>query len=184
MAGDFLNPAPQVTNALKSTRAATDKALSGMRDATMASAANNDANLRAQFAQSGMPYSTAYQQASQANLGAANARQNELEAQAYANLANSENTALMQNYAQERAAQDAAIKNLAVSTAAPLDYLSKIPQAQVYAMEPAAQAASIVRALAGQGSIATPTQDIVKQPGALDYTMGFLGALSPLGGLF
>lgn len=144
IAGDYLEGSPQL-----------DAAMSQMRRASGAQAANTAAQLQGQYARAGMDFSTAHQQAQQANRAAATAATDTAETQAR-----------LQNYISERANQQAGAEMLQKAQAAPLEYLAAVPQAY-YA--PMGQQAEIVTGLSGGGQVATPSSTMVKQPGAFDY---------------
>jgi len=102
------------------------------------------------------------QQATAGNLAATAAQISGQEAQAR-----------LQNYLQERANQQAAVQMLQQATMTPAQMLSAVPGIE---MQPATQLAAITQGL-GQNEVVVPGSAVVKQPGALDYTIAAMGAI-------
>ncbi len=149
--GDYLNGSPQL-----------DAAMAATRRSQMNAAADSNARQGAQFARNGMTFSTANQQANQANNAAAAAAAGNTEAQAR-----------LANYTAERQNQIKGTEQLEAATAAPLNYLENIPNAL---LNPLATEASLISGLSTGGPIATPSSTIVKKPGTGDYISGALSS--------
>lgn len=153
MRGDYLHGSPELNKAMDSTRRRTT-----------AEAADTGANLQDQFTRGGVAWTTANEQAQQANKAAAAARAGETEASTRAGV-----------YQQERGAQNAAPAQYAAATSMPLSYLQTIPGMQ---MKPIQDTAQIVQGLSNsQGMIATPNSAVVRQPGVMDYGISTMGAM-------
>lgn len=126
--GDFLNGSPQL-----------DSALAATRNAGNAEAANAAGRVREQFAQNGLGWGTANQQAQQGAQTAATAAMNNTEAQTR-----------LQNYQAERVNQQAAPAMLQAADAAPGTFLKDIPSA---INQPQAQLAQLITALYGKNQV-------------------------------
>lgn len=150
IAGDYLNGSPQL-----------DQAMAQMRAGSNASSANQDARIRSQFAQNGMSFGTANQEAQEANQAANNASANQAEAQAR-----------LQNYQTERGIQQQAPSMLDQSLSSPINYLAQIPNEY---LGPLSQIAQVTSGLASGGQIAQP--DTMVQPGPLGQVTGAIGQL-------
>jgi len=87
--------------------------------------------------------------------------------------------ARLNNYGTERQYQQAAGQQAEAGYAPMLNYLSAIPQSQ---LQPLQSAGQIVQGLAGNGQIATPQSQIVRQPGIYDYALATLGAVGGAAG--
>lgn len=157
--GDYLHGSPEF-----------DAAMNAARTRTMADASDADARIQQQYGRAGMGWSTANQQARQANRSATAARAGETEAAARG-----------ANYMAERANQNAGAGQLQSALSTPMSYLS---QANTNTLGPLSQAASIIQGLSGSGSVATPNSMVMKTPGALDYLSSGTSALGGLASLF
>lgn len=131
LSGANLNGSPQL-----------DRAMAANRASTMASAANETARIRSQFGRAGMSFSTGNQQAAQSAKAAAGAAASRDNAQTY-----------FQNYAMERANQNAAPAQFAMAKAAPFNYLS---QASGALMAPLSNQGNLLSALSSGGQVITP----------------------------
>lgn len=129
--GDYLNGSPQL-----------DTAIAKMRSANQAEGANAAANIRSQFERNGLNWSTANQQAQQAQQAGATAQSDAAEA-----------AARLQNYQTERGYQMTAPGVLSEATSTPLNYLQLQDMAKLV---PLSQMAQIIAGLAGQGQIQKP----------------------------
>lgn len=127
-AGNYLAGSPQLDTAMANNRAAT-----------MASSANDNARIRSEFAKNGIGFSTANQQAEQANTAAAGATAQNTNAQTY-----------LQNYLSERQNQQNAGNTLAQAQGTPLNYMSGISSAYT---TPLSQAGNLLSALSSGGQV-------------------------------
>lgn len=156
MGGSYLNGSPQL-----------DRAMAANRAGTLASAADQTARIQSQFGKSGMGWSTANQQAAQGNMAAAGAEAGRTNANTYA-----------QNYAMERANQNAAPQAYAASKAAPFNYLSNATGA---VNSPLSAQGNLLSALSSGGQVVTPnsTQSINPSLGS-SIMNGFSGVMGSL----
>lgn len=152
--GKYLSGSPQL-----------DAAMNALHSRAAASAADQEARTQANWGRAGMGFSTANQQAAQANRAAATAQANATEA-----------ATRLQNYQTERGYQNAATELLKSASSAPLEYLQAAANAY---MAPLLQQAQLVKTLAGDGQIVTPQSTYVKKPGAFDYVTGAANAIMP-----
>lgn len=137
--GSYLGGSPQLQGQLDANY---NRALSASAD--------QDARIRSQFARSGMSFSTANQQAQEANRAAA------------AGQAQGQNAQIIgQNYMAERQLQSQAPQQLATATGAPLSYLGAVPGAY---MSPLQTQAGLVQGLS-TGQVATPSTAVYNKPG-------------------
>lgn len=150
--GDYLAGSPQL-----------DAAMAGVRAAENREFGDAAANVRDQYARSGVGFGTANQQAEQAARAAASARASGVES-----------AARLQNYQTERGIQQESPNLLHNTLGRPVDYLSQIPAAIT---GPQTQLAQIVKGLFGQGQIQVQPQDIVEDPGMLGQIFGTVGRL-------
>jgi len=148
LAGDYLEGSP---------------AIDRQAAQTLASAANEDARIRSQFAKNGASFGTAEQQAEQANRAAATAGANATNAQTYA-----------QNYEAERANQNNAGNQLATSLSAPLNYLSQVSGAYT---TPLTQAGNLLSALSSGGQVFSTGSSGSSNPGIGQSILAGIGAL-------
>jgi hypothetical protein len=172
--GDFLNSNPYLDKALDSSRNRLETGLTGVRRKSMADLAGAQAGARSNFARSGLSYSTAQTQGDQANKAAMLAGLGGAESDARAAMEATDAQSRLANYQSERGAQERAPAMLEMATGTPLNYLSALPQLNAL---PAQQAAQIIQGLAGNGQIATPQSTITRQPGVVDYALGFTSAI-------
>lgn len=149
--GDYLSGSPQL-----------DAAMASNRRQQLDASADQNARQQSTFAKNGMSFSTANQQAENANTAAAAAAAGNTEAQAR-----------LANYTQERSNQIKGTEQLEQATSAPLNYLQNVPSALT---NPLASEASLVSGLSTGGPISTPQSTIVKQPGTGDYISGALSS--------
>ncbi len=149
--GDYLAGSPQL-----------DAAMASNRRQQLDAAADQNARQGAQYARSGMSFSTGNQQAADSNTAAAAAAAGNTEAQAR-----------LSNYLNERQNQIKGADQLQTATGAPLNYLQNVTQAQ---MNPLASEASLVSGLSTGGPVSTPQSTIVKNAGTGDYLQGALSA--------
>jgi hypothetical protein len=185
-----------------------DKAIDNMRQRTGAEAADTGANIRSSYNRAGLGFSTANQQAEQANRAASSARANETAAgmelgerqlqatnrmaeRAMQNQAITDNqqsgreanqfatSARVNNYGQERARQTGAGEQLTGAINPALQYLSQAPTAY---LGPIAQIANIVQGLTGNGQIATPRTQIYEEKGWGNDVIGAVGSLAGAAG--
>jgi hypothetical protein len=137
--GSYLGGSPQLQGQLDANY---NRALSASAD--------QDARIRSQFARSGMSFSTANQQAQEANRAAA------------AGQAQGQNAQIIgQNYMAERQLQSQAPQALATATGVPLSYLGAVPGAYT---SPLQTQAGLVQGLS-TGQVATPSTAVYNQPG-------------------
>jgi hypothetical protein len=137
--GSYLSGSPQLKAQLDANY---NRALSASAD--------QDARIRSQFARSGMSFSTANQQAQEANRAAA------------AGQAQGQNAQVIgQNYMAERQLQSQAPQALATATGVPLSYLGAVPGAY---MSPLQTQAGLVSGLS-TGQVATPSTAVYNKPG-------------------
>lgn len=106
-AGDYLQGSPALNEQMAQNEAMT-----------MGQAAGQNARTRANYQQNGMGFSTANQEAQQANTAAAQAQANQLNAQTYAT-----------NYLNQLGAMQNAGSQLAQAVGTPLSYLGAVPSA-------------------------------------------------------
>jgi len=192
--GGFLNGSPQLNNLLSTTRAsgesmlarqmANDQNLANVQRTGILTGANRqigdqNAQIGEQYALSGMPMSTAAQEAQGNNAALQNDNANQavaaLDAQNNASLANlqgqtneslnnTEAQTRYQDYSGERANQNNAVNTLNEATGAPVNYLSQTNAAQ---LSPLSSIAQIVQGLSGGATTSYRPQDIVNDPGAI-----------------
>ncbi len=172
--GEFLTSNPYLEKSLADSRGQLDTGLNSMRRRSMADLSGAQAGAQGNYARSGLSYSTANTQGDQASKAAMLAGLGDSEAQARAAQSATESGARLANYTSERGAQERAPAMLEMATGTPLNYLSALPQLNAL---PAQQAAQIVQGLAGGGPIATPQSTITRQPGVVDYALGFTSAM-------
>ena len=151
LAGKYLSGSPQL-----------ERGLAASRRAAMGQAQDASSRLADQYNRMGVGLGTPMQQATAGNLAATAAQISGQEAQAR-----------LQNYLQERANQQAAVQMLQQATMTPAQMLSAVPGIE---MQPATQLAAITQGL-GQNEVVVPGSAVVKQPGALDYTIAAMGAI-------
>lgn len=130
MAGDYLHGSPEL-----------DAAMTANTRQAMASAADSGARIKSQMGMNGMGFSTANQEAQQANT-----------ASAAANAANTNAQTYLQNYLSERQNQNNAVNNLATATSTPLNYLQGVSGAME---QPLTQAGNLLSALSSGGQVFT-----------------------------
>lgn len=181
-----------------------DKMVGTMRQRNAAEAADTGANIRSAYNRAGLGFSTANQQAEQANKAASSARADETEAgiraqeralqatnrmaeRGYQNQAamDSQNatrddnrlstSAELQNYQTERGRQTGAAEQLAGAFNPALQYLSQAPTAF---LSPMSNIASIIQGLSGGGPIATPQTQVYTEKGWGNDVLSGIGALA------
>lgn len=152
MAGNYLAGSPQL-NAAMQANARTQ----------MASAADTDARIKSQMQMNGMGYSTANQEAAQANNAAA-----------AANVANTNAATYLNNYQAERANQNNSVNNLATATGQPLSYLSGVSGAYT---QPLDQAGNLISSLASGGQVFNAGTSGSYSPSAGSSILQGIGAL-------
>lgn len=163
--GQYLKANPYLEKSLASSRAALDTDLANTRTATTADLAGQNAELQSQYQRNGQTFSTANQQANQANTAATLARVAEGENSARAGLTANSDQARLQNYLAERENQQNAVGVLGQATSAPLNYLG---QAQKTALEPYAAYSNMLTSTYG-GQPATPNTAIYNTEGLGDW---------------
>lgn len=133
LSGQYLHGSPEL-----------DAAMAANRAGTLASAADAAARQKSDYTRAGMGWSTGNQQAAQSDMAAAGAQAGRTNADIYA-----------QNYANERANQNAAPGQYAAATAAPLNYLN---QATMTANAPLQVQGNLLSGLSSGGQVITPNQ--------------------------
>lgn len=137
--GAYLGGSPQLQGQLNANY---NRALSASAD--------QDARIRSQFARSGMGFSTANQQAQEANRAAA------------AGQAQGQNAQIIgQNYMAERQLQSQAPQQLAAATQGQTSLLGQVPGAY---LSPLTTQAGLVSGLS-TGQVATPSTAVYNKPG-------------------
>lgn len=126
LGGEYLDGSPTL-----------DHAMSQMRSAASNEGANQAGRVREQFAQNGLGFGTANQQAQQSAQAAATGHANQVEA-----------GARLQNYQTERGYQQAAPGYIEMADNAPVKYLSAIPG---MINDPATQRAQMISSLYSRG---------------------------------
>jgi len=200
LGGKYLNYNPYLEHGLQTTRAATEGALhqgnaaadtiahnaiSGAR----ADQAGQDAATRAQFARSGMAFSTAGGQAQDATHAALaaqlargeqnrSAQQDATGAGVQAQLAQQENTARAGSFAQERQLQSQAPGILSNALQMPVNLLQAIPGLMNAGSD---SAMNLIRGLATGSQVVNP--NTYYKPGVGDYAMQGIGALGSMASL-
>jgi hypothetical protein len=129
IAGNYLAGSPQLSAAMNTNTAQQ-----------MAAAQNQNAKTASNYALNGMDFSTAHDQAAQANTGAAAASAGATNAQAF-----------LQNYQAERTNQNNGAAQLNTATAAPLSYLNQVSSSET---APLQQIGNIISGLSSGGQVA------------------------------
>lgn len=156
IAGNYLNGSPEL-----------DRAMATSRAASLASAADQGARLRSLDAKNGMSFSTADQQAQEANNAAANAQAQNTNAQTY-----------LQNYLAERGNQVNGTTQLQTALAGPLNYLSGIPGAYT---SPLGAEGNLLTSLSGGGQVFNTGQSGTYSPSTGSSILnGFSGVMGSL----
>jgi hypothetical protein len=140
--GTYLDGSPELENQIAQMRTSANREV-----------ANTNAGVRDQFARNGLQFSTANQQAQEANQAYGTAKANETEA----------NTRLS-NYQTERGRQYDALNTLDTANSAPLTYLSQVSSS---ALSPLYTQAQTVNGLSGGGQMASQNYDNVDRSGYL-----------------
>lgn len=148
ISGARLAANPYLEKMLATGRTSLNTDLANTRAATGADLAGQNAAIQSQYARNGLGFSTANQQAAQANTAAALARVGEAETSARAGQTAQEAQARLQNYLSERAAQERAPGQLSEAQSAPLNYLST---AEGAVMQPNSEYAAMLKGLWGGG---------------------------------
>lgn len=175
--GKYLQANPYLTQALADSRSASEGGLARAREQATADAAGTQADIQSQFARSGQNFSTANNQAQDANNAALQASLARGEQDAQAQMQAAESGVLAQNYARERDAQNQAAAILPIAATGQSQLLSAVPSMQYEAVAPAAE---IVSGLAGGGTVTPAT--IARRAGVWDYLMQGAGVAAQASG--
>lgn len=150
--GDYLSGSAPLSDQIQSIQARAE------RDAS-----NQASGIRDGMERAGIGFSTANQQAQQANSTAQRSAAMDMAAGVMSN-----------NYARERGYQQSSPGMLDTSVSQPINYLGQLSGAY---FDPLNKATDSTMKLAGVSMLGTPNVTVTQKPGALDYATGILGAL-------